>query len=300
MPKRQSREDVIGLNSQPTSCGWAAQDWEQNWRAIVESRRETIEGLGQAFGHGTQFWDRRAAQFRRMSEQHDPDRDLLVALLKEPLHAGGSFLDIGAGAGRYTLPIAAMAQRVTAVEPSGAMRQHLEERLTTARLTNVTILPVSWEDAVVEPHDVVLAAHVVYPIADIVPFVQKLIAHARHTWFITIRVQPMGIEFAPLWEQIWHTPYPTEPTFLDLYNLLFSLGLRPHARLKPFAGGLGAVSLDDAVAQARSRLFLAEDDTQHDDHIRRYLTTHMRLEEDGRWRWPARNQEAVIYGSVDL
>ncbi|MCL5947438.1 MAG: class I SAM-dependent methyltransferase [Chloroflexi bacterium] len=288
------------MNSQAITHGWAAHDWEQNWHAIVESRREMIEGLGQASGYGPQFWDRRAAQFRRMSEQHDPDRDLLVTLLKEALQPNGSFLDVGAGTGRYTLPIAAVTQHVTAVEPSTAMRQHLEERLTAARLTNVTIIPASWEDAAVEPHDVVLAAHVLYPIADIVPFVRKLIAHARRAWFLTIRVQPMGIELAPLWEQIWHTSYPAEPTFLDLYSLLFSLGFRPHARLKPFTGGFGAVSLDDAVAQARSRLFLAEDNIQHDELIRDYLTTHMQQQEDDHWHWPARNQEAVVYGSSSL
>src|SRR6185437_8641453 len=105
----------------------------------------------------------------------------------------------------------ARAGRVTAVEPSSAMRRHLAERVAAAGLTNVQIVPTTWEEAVVEPHDVVLAAHILYPIADIAPFVQRLVASARRAWFLTIRVEPMGVEFAPLWRDIWGMPYPVEP-----------------------------------------------------------------------------------------
>ena len=255
-----------------------------------------IEGLGQASGRGAEYWDRRAAQFRRMSEQHDPSTDRLVQLLTAAVGNGGTFLDVGAGAGRYTIPLAAAASSVTAVEPSAAMREHLDDRVRLAGLRNVHVVPAAWEEATVEPHDVVLAAHVLYPIEDIVPFVEKIVTHARRCWFLAIRVEPMGGELAPLWEEVWSTPYPAEPVFLDLYNLLFSRGLRPHAELKPFAG-TRTVAFEDAVAQAKSRLFLAEDDTRYDERIRSFLTAHMQGDGE-QWRWPWRALEAVVYGDV--
>lgn len=272
---------------------WADLDWAARWRDLVEVRRQRVEGLVPEAGIG--FWDRRADQFRRLSEHYEPGADPLFALLTEALGSKGSLLDVGAGAGRYTLPLAARAGRVTAVEPSSAMRRHLAERVAAAGLTNVQIVPTTWEEAVVEPHDVVLAAHILYPIADIAPFVQRLVASARRAWFLTIRVEPMGVEFAPLWRDIWGTPYPVEPTLLDLYPLLFSLDLRANVRLKPFHGAGETATLEEAVAHARSRLFLPEGMSEHDERIRTFLREHMRQEGD-RWRWPGQPQEAIISG----
>lgn len=277
--------------------GWSAIDWVANWQRVVEERRRGVEALGEGDRAGGAFWDRRADQFRRMSEQQDPKTDRLVALLAETLGSEGTLLDVGAGAGRYALPLAQRGFAVTAVEPSAGMRRNLLERLQQTGLDQVRIVPSGWEEAVVEPHDVVLASHILYPIADIVPFLRKLVAHARRAWFLTIRVEPMGGELAPLWQAIHGTPYPVEPTFLDLYPLLFALGLRADVTLRPFAGGQAAGDLDDVAQQVRGRLFLAEDDHRHDAAIRRFLQEHMR-EEAGQWRWPGQRQEAMIRGTV--
>jgi SAM-dependent methyltransferase len=277
--------------------GWAAVNWVTNWHSVVEERRRGVEALGEGNRAGGDFWDRRADQFRRMSEQHDSRNDLLVAMLIEALGAEGTLLDVGAGAGRYALPIAQRGLSVTAVEPSAGMRRNLVERVQQTGVTTVRIVESAWEDASVEPHDVVLASHILYPIADVVPFIHKLVAHARRAWFLTIRVEPMGGEFGPLWQEIRGTPYPVEPTFLDLYNLLFAMGLPANVRLRPFAGGQAAGTLDEVVQHVRSRLFLAEDDRRHDDAIRRFLQQHMQ-EQDGRWQWPQQRLEAIVSGTV--
>ncbi|HEY8742102.1 MAG TPA: class I SAM-dependent methyltransferase [Chloroflexota bacterium] len=279
--------------------GWGAVDWVANWQQIVEGRRQRVEALGEGNRAGGDFWDRRADQFRRMSEQHDPRHDLLVGMLTEALGSDGTLLDVGAGAGRYALPIAQRGLAVTAVEPSAGMRRNLEERVQQAGVAaNLHVVASTWEDAAVAPHDVVLASHILYPIADVVPFIQKLVAHARRAWFLTIRVEPMGGELVPLWQEVRGTSYPMEPTFLDLYNLLFAIGLRPSVRLRPFAGGgQAAGNLDDVIQQVRGRLFLAEDDHQYDDAIRRYVHSNMQ-ERDGQWQWPQQRQEAIISAPV--
>lgn len=271
---------------------WGDLDWVARWRSLVEVHRERVETLAPNSGAG--FWDRRADQFRHLSEQYDPHADPLFALIVEALGDRGSLLDVGAGAGRYALPLAARARLVTAVEPSAAMTSHLDDRVKAAGCTNVHVVASTWEEAVVEPHDVVLAAHILYPIADIVPFVQKLIAKARRAWFLTIRVEPMGAEFAPLWREIWGTPYPVEPTLLDLYPLLFAIGVQANVRLKPFRGAGEGITLDEAVTQVRGRLFLPSDTDEHDERIRVFLRQHMH-QQGGHWRWPGRPQEAIIF-----
>ena len=271
-------------------------DWLARWQAKAERRRQQVEALAGPQA-GMRYWDQRADQFRRLSEQHRPDGDLLLQLIGEALGDGGTVLDVGAGAGRYALPLAGRADFVTAVEPSAAMGRHLQERAEQAGVRNLRLVASTWEDVDVPPHDVVLAAHILYPIADVAPFVRKLVAHARRAWFITIRVEPMGAELAPLWQQVWRTPYPVEPTFLDLYPLLFALGLRPNARMMPFAVGGGGMTFADALAQARGRLFLTADDHRHDEALAAFLRTHLQEDASG-WHWPGNRQQAVIYADV--
>jgi len=45
-------------------------DWVDRWRAIVETRRQRVEALA-GVNAGTGFWDRRADQFRRLTEQSE-------------------------------------------------------------------------------------------------------------------------------------------------------------------------------------------------------------------------------------
>lgn len=113
-------------------------DWEANWREIVERRRVTVEALAaQGPQHG--YWSRRADRFARTSREFDPSTDPLASMLRETLD-GGSLLDVGAGAGRYTLALADAASHVTAVEPAASMREHLEAELRRRALANVTVV----------------------------------------------------------------------------------------------------------------------------------------------------------------
>ncbi len=268
-------------------------DWEANWRRIVERRREIVEALvGQGPRHD--YWTRRAPRFARMSREFDPSTDPLARMLHDALPAGGSFLDVGAGAGRYTIALADRARCVTAVEPSEAMRGHLEAEAAACGLTNVAVVPTTWEDASVEPHDVVLAAHVLYPIADVVPFIRKLHAAAARVCFVKLRVDQNLPQLAALWREVWGAERPREPGFLDLYNLLFAIGIRAHARLVPFGTGLRFDTLDEAVEHLRRLLFLPDDSREHDRRIRALLETAL-VREGDRLVLPHAVQAAIVW-----
>src|SRR5215813_12385434 len=89
----------------------------QAWRERVSANREQAERVRQ----GTpprDFYAAVASDFRadprRMNE---PALDVLRSLVE----AGETWLDIGAGGGRYALPLALSAGRVIAIEPSEGM-----------------------------------------------------------------------------------------------------------------------------------------------------------------------------------
>ena len=63
----------------------------------------------------------------------------------EPVLAGcRSVLDVGAGVGALTVPLARSVERVTALEPSPAMLEELRANLARHRLANVTCIAARW------------------------------------------------------------------------------------------------------------------------------------------------------------
>src|SRR5436190_6402167 len=151
------------------SVGVGGIDWVKHWYDLVEHRRIVIEGLASQ-GPQTGFWDQRAGRFAQRVAAQNARTDPLTQGILRLVRPTDTVLDVGAGTGRYAMPLAAAVARVTAVEPSEAMRQQLGQAMEGSVTENVAVVASTWQDAVVEPHDVVLCANVFYPIADAVPF----------------------------------------------------------------------------------------------------------------------------------
>lgn len=75
---------------------------------------------------------------------------------------GDTVLDVGAGPGRITVPAAAKAQSVTALDVSRPMLDHLERNARDAGRDNIRVLNLAWQDVRpdenVAKHDIVVAA----------------------------------------------------------------------------------------------------------------------------------------------
>ena len=270
-------------------------DWAARWRGMVEARAGSGPGDFQA---GGSRWDGRAERFARMARSLDAETDPFVNALRETLQPTDSVLDVGAGAGRYSLPIASRADQVTAVEPSSGMRDQLAQAATARGLRNLTIVPSNWEDAEVETHDVAFAANVLYFVPDAVGFIEKLDQHARRACFVLHRVEERAAPLLPLWEEVWGHPRPLEPSAIDLYNLLFAIGIRPNVRLAPQRAPIRFETSQDAMREARQSLRLAADDRTHDERIAAFLRAVV-VKRDGLWEFPPGPQMAIISWEKD-
>src|SRR5439155_508809 len=119
-----------------------------------------------AHGHSDpNYWDRRAATYARSTGNRV---DQFLAVVEPFVSHRKTLIDVGAGAGRHAVPLAEKLEWVTAVEPSEGMRAHLPA------LPNLTVVASAWEDAEVAPADLVICCHVLYGVAEVVPFVDKL------------------------------------------------------------------------------------------------------------------------------
>jgi SAM-dependent methyltransferase len=229
---------------------------------------------------------------RRLDAEGKGTPDVLLEHILGRLTSALTVLDIGAGIGRWTLPIAKRVARVTAVEPLQGMREVLLERAAAHGLTNLDVVDVPWLTADVPPHDVAIAAHATYTTTDLVGFVRKMEASARRTCYLALRVPAHDGVIGELCERIqgcWHD----SPNFIVAYNLLLSTGYHPHVLMEPHATRFWLdPSVDDALARAKRHLHL--DDDRHDTTIREVLFRRLTLV-DGAYRWPDGMRSALIW-----
>jgi len=107
-----------------------------------------------------------------------------LATVSRYVRPGDSVLEIGAGSGRFTLPLAAMATSVTAVDLSPHMLAILEARPRYNTRRTLHRCLEAGKRLVLEPHDVVVAAWSLYRMHDVRLGLSKLLRAARRTLII--------------------------------------------------------------------------------------------------------------------
>jgi hypothetical protein len=186
-------------------------DWAERWRAIVTQRS------GSAPPDPT-YWDRRAPSFARTTLGR---RDDFFRVIEPYLSPRKTLIDAGAGAGRHAVALSERVEWVTAVEPSEGMRAQIPPR------DNMTVIASTWQDAEVAKADIVICAHVLYGIEDVVPFITKLQASARERVFVMLREGPMPHPATVLRERLTGVPGLPMPRFSDLFMLLMQRDIAP-------------------------------------------------------------------------
>jgi 2-polyprenyl-3-methyl-5-hydroxy-6-metoxy-1,4-benzoquinol methylase len=231
-------------------------DWVRHWHDLVRAREEQWERLGIARPKGD-YWTRRAPSFARFSRGVRSDDPVVERVLEQMPARDGRVLDVGAGAGRYAVPLAEAGARVLALEPNAAMVEMLE-REARGRDVGVTVEQGEWPAAEsrVGSADVVLCAHVVYPIAHVVPFIRALDRTARCAVVMVARLGQVDEALAHVFEAVHGEPRVPMPNLPDLYNLLLQMGIPASVTLHPFETRWNFADADAAVADAGSRLGL--------------------------------------------
>ena len=159
---------------------------------------------------------------------------------------GERWLDIGAGAGRYALPIArALAPsggEVIALDPSASMLDGLREIAAEHDIDNVRTVEARWPPAT-DPTpfaaDVTLIAHVGYDIESIGPFLDAMESVARRLCVaLLMERQPSSIADA-CWPPVHgeaRVPLPALPEFLELLRSARPRSVGPDAGTRSRAG----------------------------------------------------------------
>jgi SAM-dependent methyltransferase len=173
------------------------------------------------------------------------------------LPPGGSVLDVGAGGGAASLPLAGKAGRLVAVDESPEM---VASFLAAAEAAGVPAEGVEgrWPEVAgrVGPADVVVCHHVLYNVADLAPFAAALTGHARRRVVAELTDRHPLAGLAPLWRRFHDLERPEGPGAGDAVAALAELGLDVDRRDWEHQDRFGFDDFDELVAFTRRRLCL--------------------------------------------
>jgi SAM-dependent methyltransferase len=247
---------------------------------MVREEMEQAERVRSTADVPADFWQTLAKNFRVPADRSaDPTPEALAALIGPD----DRVIDVGAGGGRITVPLARRCRELVAVEPSPAMRAVLEEEIARHGVRNIRIVPARWEEAVVEPAALTFAAHVTYGIQAIEPFLRKLDAAAlRHAALVTM-TDPPQTPLAPFWRAVHGEARLRLPCRDELVAVLRELGADPEVIPLGPAPVLPLGPPAEALDLLRFRMVVGPG-TPGDDRLRRAID-RLTEERDG-LLWP--------------
>jgi SAM-dependent methyltransferase len=207
---------------------------EMAWADRVRRNREQVDRLRE-IPDGPDFYREVSAIFR-----DDPDRtgDPVLDALRRHARAEDTWLDIGAGAGRYALPLARTVSKVIALDPSPSMLESLRCGMDEHQVHNIGVVEGRWPEALeakrgplahagMLPVDVSLLAHVGYDVEAIGPFTAAMErATTRECVAVLMERSPAALA-EPFWPPVHgeaRIALPALPAFVDL---LAARGRRP-------------------------------------------------------------------------
>ena len=269
-------------------------DWLALWETLSDLQNRSW-GYAKKKHEGKDAWKDRARHFQELVQKRwakpDASREFILSTLKDT--PGATVIDIGAGTGSWSVLMAPHAARVTALEPSEAMREVLSENLAAFNISNVAIQIGEWPDVEIEPHDVVFASHSMYGCRNFKAFVQKMTKVGRKRCMLLLRAPLQNSIMADAARHVWGQPYDS-PNFQIAFNALLQMGLFPNVCMEadlwdPWT----SPSVQDALNEIKRRLCLM-DDSRYDDYFLGLLKDTL-SEENGQMVWPRETRSAMVY-----
>ncbi len=209
---------------------------ERSWAERVRANRDQVDRVREV-PDGKDFYAPVTGLF--VADPRRTDEPVLDALraLAAP---GETWLDIGAGAGRYALPLALVAGRVIALDPSRGMLDALRDGMAEHGIANVEVVEGRWPPAPDDPvatalgpfpvADVALIAHVGYDVEEIGPFVAAMEEATRRLCVAVLMERQPASLADPVWPPVHgetRVALPALPAFLEL---LRARGREPELR----------------------------------------------------------------------
>ncbi len=252
----------------PAAPALEPDDAASRWRRHLESWAIPTDILQAA---PESPWGFQPGRFDKAAEAAvaDPDSTPSRTSALERLPTGGSVLDVGVGGGAASLPLCPPAGQLVGVDESEAMLRSFGLAATRRRIRHEVFVG-RWPDvAPAAPEaDVVVCHHVVYNVADLVPFLRALTTHARRRVVVELTERHPLSGLAPLWRLIHGLERPIRPIASDAVEVASELGYDVQVASFQRSSPWDLASIEERVVDARRRLCVGSD---RDAEIGAYL-----------------------------
>ncbi|MDR2491761.1 MAG: class I SAM-dependent methyltransferase [Spirochaetaceae bacterium] len=222
-------------------------------------------------GHGGECWtmwrDKEAAKNYFSSFIASPSAKKRVAELARMIKNESRVLDIGAGPGNISIPLAQKVSHVTAVEPAPGMAEVFSDHITLAGTENIRLIPKRWEDVDIVtdlevPYDLTFASFSL-GMLDLKQSIEKMICVSSKNivlyWHVGLQAfDEDAVELSPLLYSKKHYPVPDSNI---IFNLLYSMQIYPDVKIERTNVRLVYHSFDE-VLENYTRRYGVETDEQ--------------------------------------
>ncbi len=256
-------------------------DWIELWRELATSHSRSRTHRKET-----------SSVARFLEKGQEAKYDPLVNFVLQEVNGQDTVLDVGAGAGRWSVALAKVAKSVTAVEPADDMVETLRKAVTATGSTNVQIVQDTWEDAIVQVHDIAICAHSIYFSPDFAAFIHKMDHSARKRCYIALRLPPCDGVIGELSLKIHGRRHDSCNAIIG-YNVLYSMGIYANVFVEPYMLRWTDFTLEQAFARAKRRLYLESTDS-YDDLIKETLANRL-THTDNIYTWPDGMRSALLW-----
>ena len=266
-------------------------DWNKMWMEATENaswnkRRRNM----------TEFWNKRSRRYSESLKHNDRSVQMISKLDIDP---ECTVLDIGAGPGTLTIPLARIVKHVTVVEPSSGMLACLRANAADDGLTNITCINRKWEDATpgvdLDEYDVVIASYSL-AMLDMKAALSKMDRVARRSVYLFTFAGSRAWDYNELWPRLYNEEYRTAPDYIYLCNILYGMGIYADVEIIDIKHKERFSNMDEAVEQRMENL--GSTTREAEEIIRSYLSENL-VQEDGALWSKHKMKGAVIHWRTD-
>jgi SAM-dependent methyltransferase len=210
-------------------------DWNEIWKA-----RQKRHESSKHFDDPSHNWNRQEnAERYDVSSRSEYDDRVKITIAGLDIKENSRVLDIGAGPGTLTIPIAPLVNEVTAIEPGEGMVSILNEHAKKKNIANITSIQKRWEDVDISrdlcgQYDVVIAS-LSLTMFDIQAALEKMSAASRDYvylfWFVDMPFWERM--YADLWEPLHKSQYYSGPKADCLFNVLYQRSIYANVQMLP-------------------------------------------------------------------